>query len=281
MTRMPNKLGCNTLYPFGELKDVAAQFDLNAQKQACRDVRQAGFEACEFSHFSHLTLEDCDAVRQECGRLGLTPWSAHTWGMLPGDAARLDTALPRLLTELERAAHLGVAVMVAHPPSAFFQEMTREQAVPVEAALRACLAGISETCATSGIAVAVENTAMGAPAIRRFVEAVNGLDLPHVGFNVDTGHANNRGADPAAVIRVMGDRLLTTHLQDSVGGEDLHLPPGQGNIDWAAVMAALRDVGYARTLMVEITDSRKYRDVDVKADLKAAFENMRRFTRLG
>ena len=62
---MKNKLGCNTLYPYGRLTDVKTQFGLDAQKQALYDIKEGGFDACEFSHSEYLTLRECDALREE------------------------------------------------------------------------------------------------------------------------------------------------------------------------------------------------------------------------
>jgi sugar phosphate isomerase/epimerase len=62
------------------------------------------------------------------------------------------------------------------------------------------------------------------------------------------------GQAPDRLARQMGARLALTHLHDNDGSEDQHRPagrhgpnggePGGGVIDWPALIAALRDVGY-------------------------------------
>ena len=42
------------------------------------------------------------------------------------------------------------------------------------------------------------------------------------------------------------------HLHDNDGRSDLHLPPGAGTIDWAAVVLALKDAGYDGTITLEV-----------------------------
>jgi sugar phosphate isomerase/epimerase len=111
------------------------------------------------------------------------------------------------------------------------------------------------------------------------VEAVQSLGLPGVGFNIDTGHAVLHGMTPADAIRLMGPLLLTTHLQDNLGKQDDHLPPGRGGIDWPGTLAALREVKYKGMLMVEISDCPPGREPDAAADTRAAFENLSRFAR--
>ena len=54
------------------------------------------------------------------------------------------------------------------------------------------------------------------------------------------------------MLRQFADRLHHIHLHDNNGLVDLHLPPGTGTINWPAVATALRDIGYAKTITLEI-----------------------------
>ena len=94
---------------------------------------------------------------------------------------------------------------------------------------------------------------------------------------IDTGHAILKQLDPALAIQLMGDLLLTTHLQDNFGQQDDHLPPGLGTIDWPSVMQAFREVAYTRTLMVEISDCPPGREPVAIEEIKQSFENLTRF----
>lgn len=63
---------------------------------------------------------------------------------------------------------------------------------------------------------------------------------------VDTYHCQRNGQDIPAAIAATGDRLALVHLSDS----DRRLP-GEGTIDFGAVLAALRRHGYAGWLGFE------------------------------
>ncbi len=76
--------------------------------------------------------------------------------------------------------------------------------------------------------------------------------LPPLLCHLDMGHCNLWGRRPAAMIRRFGDRIHHIHLHDNDGRSDLHLPPGAGNINWRAVVRALQEVGYDRTITLEI-----------------------------
>jgi sugar phosphate isomerase/epimerase len=69
---------------------------------------------------------------------------------------------------------------------------------------------------------------------------------------IDTGHANNSGVHVPSFIRLAGDRLKCTHVNDNLGDKDTHLPPFMGTVDWRGVMSALRELGYDGDFSCEI-----------------------------
>ena len=109
------------------------------------------------------------------------------------------------------------------------------------------------------------------------VPMVREVALPNVGLNIDTGHANLGDMNVVDCIRLGGDLIRTTHLQDNYGARDDHLPPGLGTIDWTATMAAFREVGYTGVYMVEITDCPYQREADPRGDTRTAARNLRAF----
>jgi inosose dehydratase len=102
-----------------------------------------------------------------------------------------------------------------------------------------------------------------------------------VGLTVDTGHAALGGIDPAELIRSHPARVAHVHCKDvraevfaaaRDGGQSflqgvlagMFTVPGDGALDYAAVMRALADIGYAGWVVVEaeqdpaIADPRQY-----------------------
>ncbi len=67
----------------------------------------------------------------------------------------------------------------------------------------------------------------------------------------DFGHANvSFGKSMPEVIEGFGSLIKCTHLHDNAGN-DSHQTPMTGDIDWRAVMSALRGIGYDGILSVE------------------------------
>ena len=80
--------------------------------------------------------------------------------------------------------------------------------------------------------------------------------MPHtrIGFCPDTGHLAAGGGNPAALIRAYPDRIRHVHLKDAVLEPLSFTPLGEGELDFADVMAALGEVGYDGWLTVELDE---------------------------
>jgi sugar phosphate isomerase/epimerase len=83
---------------------------------------------------------------------------------------------------------------------------------------------------------------------------LSSLSVP-VGVNFDTGHAwaaRERVDLVPARLASLGVKILTTHVCDHDQSANDSLAPGDGTIPWAAVFAALDEVGYTGSYDIEI-----------------------------
>jgi sugar phosphate isomerase/epimerase len=78
------------------------------------------------------------------------------------------------------------------------------------------------------------------------VELADAVGLDAVRVMGDLYHMNIEEDDPVDALRSAGPRLGHVHLSDSNRGQ-----PFAGHVDWAAVLAALADSGYAGDLALE------------------------------
>ena len=91
---------------------------------------------------------------------------------------------------------------------------------------------------------------------------------PEVGLLLDTGHLTYAGGDPVAVAKRHGPRIVHVHCKDvrrpilaaalkrdssflEAVLEGVFTVPGDGSIDYGAVLPSLKDAGYAGWLVVE------------------------------
>ncbi len=105
----------------------------------------------------------------------------------------------------------------------------------------------------SGIRLLLENIPMGVyPRADQLIAFAERLGSASVGICYDIANAHFIGEDVAAGVRATQSRLDIVHLSDTGRETWRHDPVGQGGCDFASFGAALREVGYAKTSMMEI-----------------------------
>jgi sugar phosphate isomerase/epimerase len=145
------------------------------------------------------------------------------------------------------ASRFGAKVVVIHPgrdvPS---RDRGRELRWARESLTRAV------DLVPDGVALAMETMSAdslgGRPA--EMLALLDGFDASRVGICLDSGHVH-QGRDVPDYIRGVSGRIVTVHLHDNDGTRDAHAMPGDGTIDWPAVLGALGEAGYGGPLVGE------------------------------
>jgi sugar phosphate isomerase/epimerase len=88
----------------------------------------------------------------------------------------------------------------------------------------------------------------------KFEELHRRVNHPRFGLTLDIGHLQCMGEMPSRPhIERWKEVLWNVHIEDMRRGVHDHLPFGEGEIDFAEVFGALRDVGYNGGLHVELS----------------------------
>jgi D-psicose/D-tagatose/L-ribulose 3-epimerase len=133
--------------------------------------------------------------------------------------------------------HLGT--LTRHPPTE--DELSICSATLKEAARIAQQHGVSLGIeAINRYETYLNNTA------QQVAQMVDGIDEPNVFAHVDTYHMNIEEKGFQRPIEHLGQRLRYVHLSESDRGT-----PGTGNVDWDAVFAGLRNIGFRGHLAME------------------------------
>lgn len=85
-----------------------------------------------------------------------------------------------------------------------------------------------------------------------FLRLLEHLASPWLGYNFDSGHAWAMKERIELLPEKLSGRVFGTHLCDNDGGGNNSWAPGEGTIDWGAVIPALRTSGYTSSLDIEI-----------------------------
>ena len=261
-----SRIGCNLVDVVSD--DVAGFYTLAAYRNVLNDyVRYRELiGALEFSHVTNITPEEAVTVGNWARELGFETWSIHSEHLNVGD--RLEDYLAVQKHEAEVCAALGCKVMVCHLPNLRpYVDFERDLDV---------IGKVAELTHANGVRLAVETCfypdAEGAlqPDAELVIKVVETLNMDDVGVNVDTGHnligqSHAREAELERIlsgeekqtlpdlVRRIGKKLFTTHLQDNFGMNDDHQAPGFGYIDWGKLLPAILATGYQGPLMMELT----------------------------
>ena len=239
-------------------------------KQAGVEAKAAGFDGIELCIAESGVLTPstdeatCRAYAAEVSRKGLvleTLASGMSWGCSPThpDPAVRRKSIALHSAALQRAAWLGCRTMLFVPgavripwdPS--YKPVRYDQAV---AWAREAVAELAMTAADVGVDLGIENVWNGlfySPLeLAAFVDSFNN---PRVGVYFDVGNMLGHQQWPPHWIEILGSRIRAVHVKDfklSVGTLAGFCDLLAGDIPFAEVMAALRSIGYDRTLVAEM-----------------------------
>ncbi|MFH1242044.1 MAG: sugar phosphate isomerase/epimerase [Pseudomonadota bacterium] len=121
------------------------------------------------------------------------------------------------------------------------------------------------------IMVCLENLSETASHLSRAFRA-----LPLLNVTLDLGHAQLLGRENTSLgfLDRYPERIKHVHIHDNRGGnsvsDDLHLPVGEGMIDFEGIFRRLEQIGYQRTITLELKPKEIQENLgDVKRLLRA------------
>jgi len=227
------------------------------------------------AHFSQLR-QDCGRIRSQLADAGMglvchLPTFVHTADLT--DRIRL-ASVAEMVDALETAGELGAEKVVFHP--GLIRGMGSHVLPTAKALAMESIAAIAAAGAAVGLKLCIENMF---PAYGAFFEPDEYAPIfgrfPELGFTLDSGHANIRspgaGRRMLAFLDRFADRLAHVHISDNSGKGDEHLPLGDGNVDFTALIRRLNALRYDDTVTFEVFDPDRRRLVDSRRQ----FEQMR------
>jgi sugar phosphate isomerase/epimerase len=155
---------------------------------------------------------------------------------------------PALRDTVEVAAGLGIGVLTIHlwTDPRFVKSHIREQK-------REALGDLVAFAAERGVRLCLENLSETADDLAENLDAVPGLNL-----TLDIGHGQllSETNTAFAIIERLIAHIKHVHVHDNRGGkgvrDDLHLPIGDGIIDFEGIFEALLLKGYEGTVTLEL-----------------------------
>ncbi|HKW74927.1 MAG TPA: sugar phosphate isomerase/epimerase family protein [Terriglobales bacterium] len=123
-------------------------------------------------------------------------------------------------------------------------------------------------CRQLGITLLLENIPNDLATPEKLNELLRSLHYPDLGICFDTGHAHMMSSVHQA-FGVLENRVRSTHVHDNRGDKDAHFWPGEGTIDWADTMQALRAAPQVPAMLLEIEGQD---GIDVAGKMQEAYK---------
>ena len=183
---------------------------------------------------------------------GITLWSLH----LPfSPFEQIDISRPELSGQtvayyealIQKASAIGIRHFIVHPSGEPIQEADRPARL---ACAKESLRRLGDIATQYGAVIAVENlprTCLGnrAEELKRII-SVN--DKLRVCFDFN----HSLGEDNSAYIKLLGDKIITTHVSDYDLIDERHWLPGEGKVDWVEMITLMEQADYQGVWMYEL-----------------------------
>lgn len=238
-------------------------------------LRALGFEGIELAFdptgpigFAS-TVEEMAHLRQAADAAGIRITSLATGAFFATHFAQDDpaqrAAARRIMVKmLELGQALGITSLLTIPGSVDVAWDPSVPVLPYDVVFSRChegLLGVLPECERTGVRIGVENVwnnfLLSPLEMRDFIDAFNS---PYIGAYFDVGNVIPTGY-PEQWIAILGSRIIGIHVKDyrrAVGSLAGFVDLLEGDVNWPAVMAALRAVPYDGPLVAEIGLYRHY-----------------------
>lgn len=197
------------------------------------------------------TQQQCEAVREQARAAGVEIASVASglgWKrrMSDTDGVLRRQAIESTRASLQRAAWLGADAILCVPGVV-------DESTPYHVALENARLSLDELRSEAlrlGVTIAIENVwnkmLLSPLETRDLIDVLNGADEGAFGVYFDVGNVVLSGY-PEHWIGILGPRITRVHFKDfkrSVGNGDGFCDLLDGDVDFPAVMKALRETGY-------------------------------------
>ncbi len=167
----------------------------------------------------------------------------------PADPKILEERfVPKMKRLIELSSDLGITKGTLH-----FWVDKRWAAPALIPAKIGLLSELVSFAAQGGVVLCLENLTERHDSFSDIFDSV-----PELMMTMDIGHGEllSRENTSFGFIRNLFPKIAHVHVHDNHGGtgveDDLHLPLGQGRVDYPGILALLKEKGYASTITMEV-----------------------------
>lgn len=221
--------------------------------EATSRIKAKGFRTIDIGGFpgwcSHMDDPKADSIKERIIEMGFNVAALNVGNGALNDEKTFEQHFAYLKECIDLAARLKCYAITVQAGNEVPRPVRDENLKLVVERLK-MLSGIAEQ---KGINVTIEMPHKGS-IISNVDEGLELLELlsdENIGIAFDTSHILCSGCDPVRAVSLYGNRILHVHLRDG-RGKNPEMTPGEGDVDFRAVINALDKIGYKRPLILEL-----------------------------
>jgi sugar phosphate isomerase/epimerase len=199
-----------------------------------------------------LARYEMRSVMETGARFLLDPRHKHEPTLMTADAALRSRRVRFLQQAIDIAAELQSDCV------SLWSGVLHDSTIPCDAAFERLSGGLRqvvEHAQRRRVTLGFEpEPGMFINTMARYEQLLTRIDAPCFKLTLDIGHLHCLGEEPIAdCVHRWAPRLVNVHIEDMKRGVHEHLMFGEGEIDFAPVLRALRDVRYTGGIHVELS----------------------------
>ena len=215
-----------------------------------REVARLGYPFAEISVYDpeemHRLADAFLKVKEEYGIYYLAHYPNEG---NPFDAKALEEAfVPKMMKLIDITHELGIEKGTIH----FWMDKRWAEPTLLSAKM-SLLAEMVAAASDKGVTLCIENLTEQYESFAAACDAI-----PDLRMTLDIGHAELLSSENTSFnfIRHLFDKIAHLHVHDNHGGksvkDDLHLPLGEGRVDYPKIFTMLKEKGYGHTITMEL-----------------------------
>lgn len=241
-------------------------------------IQESGFKVVElwagaskwgqFTHYNWHEKSYTAQLKKKLNELGLKVSAMHAPFSETSDISNADEdqrkfAVDECCKVIDILSDLRGTFLILHPAVKIFDLNDHEEKERRLNQTRKSIGKIAEHAKLKGRRVALENLLphiLGGE-VNILIDLVRSFNRYSLGICFDSSHANlwkNPTVDE--YLKLVSPYLLTTHFSDNYGQFDDHHPPGDGEMNWPALVNILKESGYQGVFMLEVLGESKGKD---------------------
>jgi sugar phosphate isomerase/epimerase len=241
-------------------------------------IIESGFSLLEVSSSpGHLDIYDESQlfeIQETLSNYSVTIYSVHAPFSKNIDTSSPDDTIRKLSQKeifqtVKATSILKASTLILHPwPEKEISAHTPEHRLR-KVLQNQFIDKLSVYCNEYGVTLALENMQphLLISPLKDLLWIRKETELKNVTACLDTGHAFIAN-DLHSAIHELAGHISCFHVHDNFGKEDIHLLPGEGNIDWERFCRDLEEIDFNGPLIIELldeTDRKKPQDVLLEA----------------